>query len=80
MPVVLRINGFRFIIRTADHLPPHVHVFRAGTEVEINIGLNGELPTIRAIVTMSNRDMKRALEIAAENNDLLLRRWHEIHG
>ena len=26
MPTLLRINGFRVVIYTADHVPMHVHV------------------------------------------------------
>ncbi len=33
MPTVHLQGGFRFVIYPNDHRPPHVHVFKAGTEV-----------------------------------------------
>lgn len=80
MPTVFRQNGFTFIIRTADHLPPHVHVFYGGEEVLLNIGIAGEQPTIYRLENMRRQNIRRALEIAATRNDELLARWREIHG
>lgn len=59
-----------------DHEPPHVHVFRGGTQAKI------ELVSAHAvrIWNMRRSDVRRAEELVAINRELLLRRWSEIHG
>ena len=80
MPTILRQSGFEFVIRTHDHLPPHVHVLLAGTEVVLNLGMESRLPFVREMRGMSNRNIRRALEIAVENNEAFLAEWRRIHG
>ncbi|BAU14569.1 hypothetical protein LEP3755_51180 [Leptolyngbya sp. NIES-3755] len=38
MPTILRKDGFRVIIYFDDHLPSHVHVLNADSEVKISLG------------------------------------------
>jgi len=38
MPTILRKNGFRVVIYFDDHLPAHVHVMNADSEVKIDLG------------------------------------------
>jgi NADPH-dependent glutamate synthase beta subunit-like oxidoreductase len=80
MPTILRRNGFEFVIRTRDHEPPHVHVLYAGTEVLFNLGIGDDMPTIREIRGMNRQNVRRAFEIAVENNEMFLARWREIYG
>jgi hypothetical protein len=80
MPTILRQSGFEFIIRTHDHLPPHVHVLRGGTEVLIYLGTGDDLPSIREVRRMNNRNISRALLITIQTNETLLACWREIHG
>ncbi|CAN5845244.1 hypothetical protein BH20ACI4_BH20ACI4_07180 [soil metagenome] len=80
MPTILRRNGFEFVIRTRDHEPPHVHVLYAGTEVLFNLGIADEMPLIREVRGMNRRNVRRAFEIAVENNEMFLMRWREIYG
>jgi Domain of unknown function (DUF4160) len=80
MLTILRQNGFEFVIRTRDHLPPHVHVFLAGTEVVLNLGIDKNTPLIRELRGMQDRNIRRALEITVENNELFLAEWWRIHG
>ena len=80
MPTILRQDGFEFIVRTHDHLPPHVHVLHGGTEVLIYLGTGDDLPSIREVRQMNNRNISRALLTAIENNEMFLTRWREIHG
>jgi hypothetical protein len=80
MPTILRQNGFEFVIRTRDHLPPHVHVFLSGTEVVLNLGIDKKTPLIRELRGMQTRNIRRALEITVENNELFLAEWWRIHS
>lgn len=80
MPTVLRKNGFDFLIYTNDHLPGHVHIFKAGKETIIDLGTADKAPTIREIVGMNRKDVVKALQLVFEYQDYLLAKWKEIHG
>ena len=49
MPTVGRFNGIRFVIRTLDHEPPHVHAFVGEFDASIEIWtgriIAGKLPS-----------------------------------
>ncbi len=66
MPTILRQGGFEFRIRTRDHEPPHIHIFRGGTEVVINLGVGTESPAIRDINGMNRQNVRRAFEITIQ--------------
>lgn len=80
MPTVLRKNGFRFQVFTEDHIPAHVHVFKAGKEVVINLGDETAKPWVRENKGMKRNDQDQAVLIAAEFQDYLLAEWRKIHG
>lgn len=80
MPTVLRKNGFRFLVFTEDHIPAHVHVFKAGKEVVINLGDDAVKPWVRENKGMKRKDQDQAVLIAAEFQEFLLAEWGEIHG
>jgi hypothetical protein len=79
MAEVWRQDGFAFRIYSNDHNPSHVHVYKAGEAVIINIGDDHTAPSFREN-RMSNKNAKKALEIVAQKQDYLLRKWREIHG
>ncbi|MFT9222806.1 DUF4160 domain-containing protein [Gluconobacter oxydans] len=77
MPTLLRINGFRVVIYTADHEPMHVHVINAEGEAVIVIGRKARL--IRS-GGMKDRSIQNALEIVQDNAGMLAEAWETIHG
>lgn len=80
MPTVFRKDGFEFRIYFDDHIPAHVHVFKAGGEAKIDLGSEHKAPELVAVYDMTIKDAKRALEIVLEHCADLLKRWEEIHG
>ncbi|MEX2154227.1 MAG: DUF4160 domain-containing protein [Gemmatimonadaceae bacterium] len=80
MPIVLRANGFKVTIRhpPREHGPPHVHVFSGDAECELWIG--SEEIGVKAIHGMRASDGRDALQIVADNVDLLLGEWRRLHG
>ncbi len=74
MPRVLQINGFEIYIYTHDHAPMHVHIFRGGEEVVINI----ETVSVRDNRGMKMKDAHRAQEIVADNQEFLASEWKRI--
>ncbi len=79
MPAILRTSGFIFVIHPGDHEPPHVHIFKAGAELIINLGIHNDEPLIRDVYRMRNREIAIALAITRTNNDLFLAQWREIY-
>ncbi len=80
MPTIYRAGGFRFVIWPDDHSPPHVHVFRAGQELIINLSLPNQLPYVRDNYGMRRKDQNAALLVMAVNKDMFLEHWKEING
>ncbi len=76
MPTILRHGGFEVRIQTADHEPPHVHVYNAGGMVKI------ELEPIRTKSRsgMSAQMAAQAERIVAQHQGMLLEAWRKIHG
>jgi hypothetical protein len=80
MPTILRQDGFAFRLYLDDHIPAHVHVFKAEGQAIIRIGEGDELPEVTEVYNMASKDLKKALKIAAENREYLKRKWKEYHG
>ena len=79
MVTVLRTEGFRIVIFLDDHEPAHVHVFGDG-EAKINLKGQEGHPELIWAVGMKRPEIRRSMNIVAENRDALLARWREIHG
>lgn len=79
MVTVHRAHGLRFIIFVDDHAPAHVHVFGDG-HAKINLSGADGRPEIVTIEGMKRGDVRRAMQVVAEEQKALLARWREIHG
>ncbi|MGI8934828.1 MAG: DUF4160 domain-containing protein [Phormidesmis sp.] len=77
MPTVFRQAGFPIVIYPDDHQPIHVHVKKAGSEVKIN-ALTLELMSVKG--AMSNKDIRRAVEMVAQEQPLIIEKWSELNG
>ena len=77
MPTVLREAGFEVRIYTFDHPPAHVHVWKAGAVLKIDLSTHEATEIVGAI---SDRDVKRAERLVAEHAARLKREWTRIHG
>jgi hypothetical protein len=81
MPTVHREDGFRIVIYPNDHLPHHVHVFKASGEVIIQLGSETDPAFIdRVYGSISDREIREALQIVQRNQVKLLSAWKSIHG
>ena len=76
MPTVLRQDGFEVRIYTADHTPPHVHVFKGGGEVVVEI----DPLSVREAKGMSRREEAAATRLVEEHQDKLREAWRRFHG
>ncbi len=82
MPTVLRVDGFRIVIYLPprEHEPPHVHVWKAGGEVVIELATPRRRQTIRSVTHMRTLDVVKAFRIVEEHVEYLLDRWGDYHG
>lgn len=82
MPTVLRIEGFRVVIYLPprEHEPPHVHVWKDGSEVVIDLATSRRRQTIRSVSRMRVPDVTKAFWIVEGNTDYLLMCWRQYHG
>ena len=75
-PVVLRQEGYIFIIFPNDHTPAHVHVKRA--EKVARVKLNPV--EIWDYFRFNTREISQILEIVRVNQQVLLAAWDEYHA
>ncbi len=79
MVTVHRAHGLRFVIFANDHVPAHVHVFGDG-EAKIDITGPGGEPALIWSDGLGRADLRRAVREVADRQEMLLRRWRDIHG
>ena len=77
MPTIFRQDGFRVMIFPNDHLPPHVHVFKGGAEVRIEMA---DEPIVLSVEgEIGNKDLVKALNLVVDRQCEFLEKWREIH-
>lgn len=80
MPTIFRFDGYRVIIYSDDHRPPHVHVFGRGCEAVFLIAASGTPSVLRENLGFSRAEIARIRQALDANTMLLLSAWEEIHG
>jgi len=81
MPKVLEKDGFRVVIYLSDHLPSHVHVWKGGGEVRIQLGSVHIAPSLMSVEgKISSKDVAKALSLVKEYQKALLKEWRKLHG
>lgn len=80
MPVVMREDGWSFVIYLDDHAPPHVHVKRAGGEVKVSVPAPGECVQVLRVRGLTTHEAVRAARLVETHRKRLLREWESIHG
>ena len=82
MPIVLNGDGFhvRILLPPREHGPPHVHIWKAGAVMVINLPEGDKPIEIRAIRRMRMADVVAAFRIVEANIDKLSEQWRKYHG
>ena len=81
MPKIIEAKGFAVIIRTADHIPSHVHVLKNGNQVKIQLkGENGQPLVVSSKGDISEKEIRFSLELVTKHQQKLLESWRKIHG
>lgn len=79
MVTVHRLFGFRFVIFTNDHGPPHVHVF--GPDGEARITLEGpDGLALDWVAGIGRSELRRIMQEVQRERSRLIAEWRRIHG
>lgn len=78
MPTVMTLDGFiiKIYFPPREHGPAHVHVFRGGDEVIIELAP----VAIRENYGMRTAQIVKAVRIVEDNLEMLQEEWRKIHG
>ena len=77
MPTVLRIGPYRFFFYAGDRdEPPHVHAERERSTAKFWL----RPVRLQRSQGFGNVEVNRILRLVEENQDALLRSWHEYFG
>lgn len=74
MPKIFEQDGYKFFFYSNEHRPVHVHVRYGGGEAVFELEQGVELRESRRLKV---RELAKAEELATENRELILERWHE---
>jgi Domain of unknown function (DUF4160) len=78
MVTVHRAYGFRFVIFTNDHSPPHVHAVGQGGEAKIILeGPTGV--TLDWVIGISRSDLRKVIQEVQRERERLITLWRTIH-
>ncbi len=78
MVTVHRVYGFRFVIFSNDHSPPHVHLFGQGGEARIILeGRSGI--TLDWVAGISRGDLRKLMQEVLRERERLVAMWRAIH-
>ena len=82
MPTILKQNGFEVLIYIGnEHIPPHVHVFKAGAHLRVAIGDAATYPyPFGKGNSLKGVQARQAIRLVAEYQAELAAKWEEIHG
>lgn len=83
MPAVKRLGGFVIKINTrGEHLPPHVHVIKAGGEIRVKLGNEEATPPCYwdEKRPMSLNDKVKAVLLVDRYHDECLAVWRKFNG
>jgi len=74
LPIVFQKDGYKFFFYSNDHEPIHIHVRKGGGEAVFNIDDEIDL---RESQGMKIQELSKAQELAEENKEIIIQKWHE---
>jgi hypothetical protein len=77
VPTVFIKNGFRFFFYSNEHAPIHIHVRKGSGEAVFELE-NGIV--LRESAGLKTAELREAEDLAGENQQLIIRKWHEHIG
>ncbi|NDL61955.1 DUF4160 domain-containing protein [Enterobacteriales bacterium SAP-6] len=78
MPTIFRFKGWRVMIYTMDHLPPHVHVI--GTNGQVVFVLLKDNIELREMIGVKSKELAEIEKELLKQLPQLQSAWEQIHG
>ncbi len=72
-----RQHGFDVRMYPADHDPPHVHVWKGGRQVKIDLE---SMEVISATHKFHSREIRQIVNLLREHEGLLFGAWKRLQG
>ncbi|MGP9820906.1 DUF4160 domain-containing protein [Salinarimonas sp. NSM] len=79
MPVVSRVDGYRFLIFVNDHRPAHVHAYGGGGNAVFLLNCPDGPPKLRESVRLGPKQLRYLLRTISLNLAGLCDHWRQIH-
>jgi len=82
----IKAPGWKLVIRSNDHPPPHAHVFFGGRTCRVTVGMPGEVPpsllpwASPKKTTMTPKECVDAVRLVAAHQATVLTEWERFHG
>ena len=80
MATVERFKGYRVVIYSNDHRPPHVHVMGADGEVVFRLQCPGGPALLREVYGLSHAKVSDIARQLDHRHEDLCRHWRRIDG
>ena len=77
MPTVFEKDGYRFFFYRNDHTPIHVHVRKGDGEAVFNVE---DEVRLRESQGLKIKELSTAQELAEQNREFIIKKWHEPRG
>jgi hypothetical protein len=77
MPKVFEKDGYKFFFYSNEHRPIHVHVRHGDGEAVFDVE---ESVALRESQNMKVNELSKAQQLAEENKQLIVEKWHEHLG
>ena len=73
MPTIFRKDGYRFFFFSDEHLPKHIHIEKGDSYIRIEL----EDLQVTHRYKISQKEIKKIVNIVKQNQSLLLGAWNE---
>jgi hypothetical protein len=80
MPTIQFVSGFRVMILTNDHPPPHVHVVGSGGHAKVQLDCVNGRAELLWFESISRSDLRRIIEAVESSIERLCTEWGKFHG
>lgn len=80
MPTIQIVSGFRIMILTNDHPPPHVHVVGRGGRAKVELDCASGSAELLWFEGIARPDLRRIIEAIEGDIEWLCSEWRRIHG
>lgn len=80
MATAHRAKGFSFVVRSRDHAPAHVHVWKGKDWARVTIPAKAEKALVQENWGLKTQELHWAVNEVETHAAKMMRKWKEVHG